>query len=69
MIKIRIVEFISFSFLINLAVGASAEIYTNKQDCLVKNGSDAYWLCDNLVYHKLDSLDLNKEVRDRIEEL
>ena len=67
MIKIRIVEFISFSFLLNLAVGASAEIYTNKQDCLVKNGSDASWLCDNLVYDKLDSIDWNKEDQDRIQ--
>jgi len=61
--KIRIVEFISFSFLLNLAVGVSAEIYTNKQDCLVKNGSDASWLCDNLVYGKLELKEVIKTTK------
>ena len=69
MIKIRIVEFISFSFLLNLAVGASAEIYTSKQDCLVKNGSDASWLCDNLVYDKSELVDHKTEEVDRMQKL
>ena len=65
MIKIRIVEFISFSFLLNLAVGASAEIYTNKQDCLVKNGSDASWLCDNLVYEDDKEKTKAQQIKER----
>ena len=65
----KIAGFLSFAVFLNLSVGATAEIYASKQDCLKKNGNNALWLCDSLVYGKPELNDWNDQERTKIQNL
>jgi hypothetical protein len=66
----RFIRSLSFTVLINLSIGATAaEIYASKQDCLKKNGDNALWLCDSLVYGKPELNDWSTQERNKIQDL